>query len=133
MPSLFTFRATHPPEIGAMTKITLLHRVAYEKATPSSGLTSLGMKVRNRHVKTAFTRMYWNYRVPGIRIGLIYLTGPALDTHIYFAYYCGPSNLDKLPAEHFQLFEVMLKNTGYNSAPGGNNFKKGAKRQTFTR
>ncbi|GBM16246.1 hypothetical protein AVEN_195360-1 [Araneus ventricosus] len=62
--------------------------------------------------------MYWNYRVPGIRIGFIYLTGPALDIPIYFAFYCGPSNLDKLPAEHFQLFEVMLQDTGYNSAPG---------------
>ncbi|GBM43880.1 hypothetical protein AVEN_174448-1 [Araneus ventricosus] len=62
--------------------------------------------------------MYWNYTVPGIRIGLIYLTGLALDTQIYFAFYCGPPNLDKLPAQHFQLFEVMLHNTGYNSAPG---------------
>ncbi|GBN72661.1 hypothetical protein AVEN_170588-1 [Araneus ventricosus] len=52
MPSLFTFRATQPPEIGAMAKITLLYRVAYEKATPSSGLTSLGMKIQNRDVKS---------------------------------------------------------------------------------
>ncbi|GBN69315.1 hypothetical protein AVEN_200901-1 [Araneus ventricosus] len=52
MPSLFTFRVKQPPEIGAMAKITLLHRVAYEKATPSSGLTSLGMKIRNRHVES---------------------------------------------------------------------------------
>ncbi|GBM19007.1 hypothetical protein AVEN_172481-1 [Araneus ventricosus] len=52
MPSLFTFRATQPPEIGAMAKITLLHRVAYEKATPSSELTSLEMKIRNRHVES---------------------------------------------------------------------------------
>ncbi|GBO08284.1 hypothetical protein AVEN_182827-1 [Araneus ventricosus] len=52
MSSLFTFRATQPPEIGAMAKITLLHRVAYEKATPSSGLTSLEMKIRNRHVES---------------------------------------------------------------------------------
>ncbi|GBN80788.1 hypothetical protein AVEN_88174-1 [Araneus ventricosus] len=57
MPSLFTFRATQPPEIGTMAKITLLHSVAYEKATPSSGLTSLGMKIRNRHVKS---RVYKN-------------------------------------------------------------------------
>ncbi|GBM73067.1 hypothetical protein AVEN_268538-1 [Araneus ventricosus] len=53
MPSLFTFRATQPPEIGAMAKITLLHGVAYEKATPSSELTSLGMKIRNRHVESS--------------------------------------------------------------------------------
>ncbi|GBO08057.1 hypothetical protein AVEN_46913-1 [Araneus ventricosus] len=52
MPSLFTFRETQPPEIGAMAKINLLHRVAYEKATPSWGLTSLGMKIRNRHVES---------------------------------------------------------------------------------
>ncbi|GBL99811.1 hypothetical protein AVEN_162824-1 [Araneus ventricosus] len=52
MPSLFAFRATQPPEIGAMVKITLLHRVAYEKATPSSELTSLGMKIRNNHLKS---------------------------------------------------------------------------------
>ncbi|GBM77447.1 hypothetical protein AVEN_128826-1 [Araneus ventricosus] len=45
IPSLFTFRAMQPPEIGAMAKITLLHQVAYEKATSSSGLTSLGMKI----------------------------------------------------------------------------------------
>ncbi|GBN09779.1 hypothetical protein AVEN_214569-1 [Araneus ventricosus] len=62
--------------------------------------------------------MYCNYRVPGIRTGLIYLTGPAWDTHNYFAFYCGPPNLDKLPAEHSQLLEVMLQNTEYNSAPG---------------
>ncbi|GBO07207.1 hypothetical protein AVEN_263073-1 [Araneus ventricosus] len=53
MPSVFTFRATQPPVIGAMAKITLLHRVAYEKAAPSSGLTSLGMKIRNRHIETS--------------------------------------------------------------------------------
>ncbi|GBN16770.1 hypothetical protein AVEN_23805-1 [Araneus ventricosus] len=52
MPFLFTFRATQPPEIGAMAKITLLHCVACEKATPSAGLTSLGMKIRNRHVES---------------------------------------------------------------------------------
>ncbi|GBN47277.1 hypothetical protein AVEN_230307-1 [Araneus ventricosus] len=39
------FRAKQPPEIGAMAKITLLHRVVYEKATPSSQLTSLGMRI----------------------------------------------------------------------------------------
>ncbi|GBM20735.1 hypothetical protein AVEN_105965-1, partial [Araneus ventricosus] len=49
---LSKFRATQPPEIGAMAKITLLHRVAYEKATPSSGLTSLEMKIRNMHVES---------------------------------------------------------------------------------
>ncbi|GBO24139.1 hypothetical protein AVEN_121670-1 [Araneus ventricosus] len=43
-PSLFTFSATQPPEIGAMAKITLLHHVTHEKATPLSGLTSLWMK-----------------------------------------------------------------------------------------
>ncbi|GBN93257.1 hypothetical protein AVEN_211780-1 [Araneus ventricosus] len=37
MPSLFMFHTKQPPEIGAMAKITLLHHVAYEKATPSSG------------------------------------------------------------------------------------------------
>ncbi|GBM12282.1 hypothetical protein AVEN_155284-1 [Araneus ventricosus] len=42
MPSLFMFRATQPPETGAMAKIT----------QPSSGLTSLGMKIRNRHVES---------------------------------------------------------------------------------
>ncbi|GBM68460.1 hypothetical protein AVEN_6434-1 [Araneus ventricosus] len=52
MPSLFTFRSTQPPGIGAMAKITLLHHMAYEKATPSLGLTSLGMKIRNRHVES---------------------------------------------------------------------------------
>ncbi|GBN03941.1 hypothetical protein AVEN_274180-1 [Araneus ventricosus] len=53
MPSLFMFRATKPPEIGAMAKkITLLHRLPYEKATPSTGLTSLGLKIRNRHVES---------------------------------------------------------------------------------
>ncbi|GBM20724.1 hypothetical protein AVEN_105956-1 [Araneus ventricosus] len=52
MPSLLTFLATQPPEIGAMAKITLLHRVACEKSTPLPGLTSLEMKIRNRHVKS---------------------------------------------------------------------------------
>ncbi|GBO36293.1 hypothetical protein AVEN_188870-1 [Araneus ventricosus] len=52
MPSLFTFCAMQPPEIGAMAKITLLHRVAYKKATPSSELMSLGMKIRNRHIES---------------------------------------------------------------------------------
>ncbi|GBN13857.1 hypothetical protein AVEN_176769-1 [Araneus ventricosus] len=52
MASLFTFRSTQAPEIGAMAKRTLLHHVACEKATPSSGLTSLEMKIRNRHVES---------------------------------------------------------------------------------
>ncbi|GBL78279.1 hypothetical protein AVEN_42824-1 [Araneus ventricosus] len=47
----FSLHATQPPEIGAIAKITLLHRMAYEKALLSSELMSLGMKVRNRHVK----------------------------------------------------------------------------------
>ncbi|GBO24384.1 hypothetical protein AVEN_179263-1 [Araneus ventricosus] len=57
MPSLFTFHTTQPPEIGAMAKITFLHHMAYEKATPSSGLTSLGMKIRNKHIESC---MYKN-------------------------------------------------------------------------
>ncbi|GBN33767.1 hypothetical protein AVEN_126846-1 [Araneus ventricosus] len=56
MPSLFKFRAMQLPEIGAMAKITLLHRVAYEKATPSSGLTSLGMKIQKSHIKCCICR-----------------------------------------------------------------------------
>ncbi|GBM78673.1 hypothetical protein AVEN_178194-1 [Araneus ventricosus] len=55
MPSVFKFRVTQPPEIGAMAKTTL-HHVAYEKATPSSGLTSLGMKIRKRHVESCMYR-----------------------------------------------------------------------------
>ncbi|GBM66512.1 hypothetical protein AVEN_246917-1 [Araneus ventricosus] len=46
------FRAMQPLEIGAMAKITLLYRVSYKKATPSSGLTSLGKKIQNRHVES---------------------------------------------------------------------------------
>ncbi|GBN50241.1 hypothetical protein AVEN_49572-1 [Araneus ventricosus] len=116
---LSSFRTTQPPEIGAMAKIILLHRVAYKKATPSSGMTSLGIKIRNRHVESCVYKnvLECEYIVL-YRIGVIYLTGPALDTHIYFAFYCVPPNLDKLPTEHFQLFEVMLQNTGNNSAPG---------------
>ncbi|GBN60549.1 hypothetical protein AVEN_242052-1 [Araneus ventricosus] len=62
MSFLFTFRATQPPEMGAMAKITPLHRVAYEKATPSSGLTSLGRRSETGTLKAACTRMYWNYK-----------------------------------------------------------------------
>ncbi|GBN34076.1 hypothetical protein AVEN_164257-1 [Araneus ventricosus] len=51
MPSLHVLR-NGPPEIGAMAKITLLDHVPYEKAMPSSGLTLLGMKIRNRHVES---------------------------------------------------------------------------------
>ncbi|GBN69542.1 hypothetical protein AVEN_272678-1 [Araneus ventricosus] len=118
MPSLFTFRVKQPPEIGAMAKITLLHRVAYEKATPSSGLTSLGMKIRNRHVESCVYKKILKLQSSWLRIGLIYLTGPALDTQIYFAFYCGSPNLDNCLQNIFQLFEILLQNTGYNSAPG---------------
>ncbi|GBM05105.1 hypothetical protein AVEN_210813-1 [Araneus ventricosus] len=52
VPSLFMYHATQPSEIGAMAKITLLQHEAYKKATPSSGLTSLGMKIRNRHAES---------------------------------------------------------------------------------
>ncbi|GBO01760.1 hypothetical protein AVEN_241835-1 [Araneus ventricosus] len=76
MPFLFMFPTTQPPEIGAMAKITL-HHVAYEKATPSSGLTSLGMKIRSRHVESCVYKNVlelqssWN----GNRAHLPYWTG----------------------------------------------------------
>ncbi|GBN80646.1 hypothetical protein AVEN_210869-1 [Araneus ventricosus] len=56
MPSLFTFRSAQPPEIGAMAKITLLHCMAQETATPSSRLTSLWMKIRNRDAESCVYR-----------------------------------------------------------------------------
>ncbi|GBO07337.1 hypothetical protein AVEN_125918-1, partial [Araneus ventricosus] len=72
--------------------------------------------------------MYWNYRVPGIRIGEFVnstsplksqcLTSKVIDRIVNFEFYCGPPNLDKLPVEYFQLFEAMVRNTWYNSAPG---------------
>ncbi|GBM36730.1 hypothetical protein AVEN_171846-1 [Araneus ventricosus] len=46
MPSLFTFRTTQPPEFGAMARS--------ETGTLKAA---------------ACTRIYWNYRVPGTRIG----------------------------------------------------------------
>ncbi|GBN78680.1 hypothetical protein AVEN_238747-1 [Araneus ventricosus] len=90
-------RATQPPEIGAMAKITPLHRVANEKATPSSGLTSLGMKFRNRHVESFVYKNVlelqssWN-------TNMAHLPNWTSFGHTYlFVFYCGPLNLDKMP------------------------------------
>ncbi|GBL87025.1 hypothetical protein AVEN_218732-1 [Araneus ventricosus] len=82
MPFLFTFRASQPPEIGAMAKITLLHRVAYEKAAPSSGLTSLGMKIRNRHVESCVYKNVLELQNSGIRIGeFVNSTSPLMSQY----------------------------------------------------
>ncbi|GBM95527.1 hypothetical protein AVEN_44998-1 [Araneus ventricosus] len=77
------------------------------------------MKIRNRHFESC---VYKNVLEPQSSWNTNRAHLPnwtSFGTHIYSAFCCGPPNLDKLPAEHFQLFEVMLQNTGYNSASGG--------------
>ncbi|GBM18437.1 hypothetical protein AVEN_66804-1 [Araneus ventricosus] len=64
MPSLFKFRTTQPPEIGAMAKIILLHRVAYKKATPSPEL-----KIRNRPVESRLQKSLTALQILNVCLG----------------------------------------------------------------
>ncbi|GBL86790.1 hypothetical protein AVEN_270420-1 [Araneus ventricosus] len=52
MPSLFAFRATQPPEIEAMAKITLPSSRGLRESHAFIGADVTGMKIRNRHFES---------------------------------------------------------------------------------
>ncbi|GBO41341.1 hypothetical protein AVEN_34856-1 [Araneus ventricosus] len=56
-------------EIGAMANIALPHRVAYEKATSSSGLTSPEMKIGNRHVESRLQKSSTELQILNVCLG----------------------------------------------------------------